>query len=59
LGKKILVTVGEGDFVIHVFLGGVSSGLRHIVGLLLLAGLHRAKLGHLHVRAHVHVAALH
>ncbi|MGA2220016.1 MAG: hypothetical protein ABSG51_18160 [Terracidiphilus sp.] len=59
VGHENLVPVGQRDFVVYVFVCGFAGSYDNLVGFLLIARLEITQRGHLHVRAHVHVAAFH
>ena len=59
VGHKNLEAIGEGNFVVHVFLCDFAGSDDYLVGFFLIAWLEIAQRGHLHVRAHIHMMALH
>ena len=58
-GHKNLEAIGQGKPVVRVFFRDLAGSRHHLAGFFLIARLERAQRGHLHVRAHIQVMALH
>src|SRR2546423_8769721 len=59
VGQENLITIGDSNFVVLIFVGCFAGGFKNILCALLVARLGIPQRGHFHVRTHIHVIGFH